>query len=92
MAKCGKEFGYWCEDQKKEDADPDALTIIFMAHYLKKNITLISGKGDKWKTDDLKDDIVLVYKGDHSFTPTDVGTYQLNINVNVNEECNFFPR
>ena len=31
----------------------------------------------KWSTDPtMQDDIVLVYKGDGEFLPTDVGTYQ----------------
>ena len=66
---------------RKEDSDPDALTIILMAHYLKKNITLVSGKGDEWKTDDVEDSIVLLYKGDYQFAPTDVGTYLKIISI-----------
>ena len=73
LAKQGKEFGYWLEDMKKEESEPDALTIIFMSHYLKKNITLVSGKCDEWKVDDVTDDIVLLYKGDNVYTLTDVG-------------------
>ena len=66
---------------KKEDTDPDALTIIFLAHLLKKNITLVSGKGEEWKTDDVADDIVLLYKGDNKYSPTDVGTYQFKYKI-----------
>ena len=123
---------------KKEDADPDALTIIFLAHFLKKNITLViggssggaqgrappplgqiffifmqflgkigqivcwrpplwgwrppvweildppllvSGKGEEWKTDDVANDIVLLYKGDNKYSPIDVGTYQFKYKI-----------
>ena len=72
LAKQGKEFGYWLEDMKKEELEPDVLTIIFMSHYLKKNITLVSGKCDELKVDDIADDIVLLYKGDNVYTLTDV--------------------
>ena len=58
---------------KKEDSEPDALTIIFMSHYLKKNITLLFGKCDEWKVDDIADDIVLLYKGDNVYASMDVG-------------------
>ena len=84
LAKQGKEFGYWLEDMKKKDSEPDALTIIFMSHYLKKNITLVSGKCDEWKVDDITDDIVLLYKGDNVYMPMDVGIYIFNCNVFAN--------
>ena len=74
LHKTGKEFGYWLEDMKKDNTEPDALTIILMSHYLKKNITLVSGKGEEWKTDDVEDDIVLLYNGNNVYSPTDVGT------------------
>ena len=73
LAKQGKEFGYWLEDMKKEESEPDVLTIIFMSQYLKKNITLVSRKCDEWKVDDFVNDIVLLYKGDNIYMPTDVG-------------------
>ena len=58
---------------KKEESEPDVLTIIFMSHFLKKNITLVSRKCDEWKVDDVVDDIVLLYKGDKIYVLTDVG-------------------
>ena len=66
---------------KKEDTDPDALTIIFLAHLLKKNITLVSAKGEEWKTDDVANNIVLLYKGKKKYSPTDVGTYQFKYKI-----------
>ena len=74
LTKQRKEFGYWLEDTRQEDSKPDALAIIFMLHYLKKNITLVSEKCDEWRVDDVADDIMILYKGDHLYTPTDVGT------------------
>ena len=67
-------FGYWLEDQRQETSEPDAITIIFMSHFLGQRITLISGKGtDVWCTDDRGTDIILVYNGDNKYTPTEVG-------------------
>ena len=52
-----------------------------MGHYIGRNITLVYGNGDQWSTDlNMKLDIVLGYKGDHEFIPTDVGTYTSNHN------------
>ena len=73
LTKQGKEFGYWLEDMRREDSEPDALAIIFMLHYLKKNIMLMSGKCDEWRVDDVADDIMILYKGDHLYAPMDVG-------------------
>ena len=70
-----KTFGYWIENQQKDSVPPDALTIIFMSHFLGRNITLISGKAEEWSTEDLTVDIVLIYRGDNVYSPTDVGIY-----------------
>ena len=70
-----KTFGYWIEDQQKDGVPPDSLTIIFMSHFLGRNITLISGKAEEWSTEDLTVDILLIYRGDNVYSPTDVGTY-----------------
>ena len=59
---------------KKDGTEPDAFTIIMMSHYLGHNITLISGKADEWSTEDLNTDILLLYRGDNVYWPTDVGT------------------
>ena len=45
--KMNKGFGYWFDDMQKETSEPDALTIVFMVHFLGCNITLISGKGER---------------------------------------------
>ena len=62
---------------EKDTAEPDALCIILMSHFLGRNITLISGKSEEWSTEDMAVDILLLYKGDNLFSPTDVGTYRL---------------
>ena len=52
-----------------------------MVHYIGCNIILVYATGDQWSTDpSLKVDIVLGYKGDNEFIPTDVGTYTFNHN------------
>ena len=49
-----------------------------MAHFLGRNITPISGKGEEWSTDNNQAvDILLIYKGDNIYMPTDVGIYHL---------------
>ena len=61
---------------QKDGNDPDALTIVMMSHFLGKNITLLSGKADEWSTEtNMAVDILLLYKGDNVYCPTDVGTY-----------------
>ena len=75
IQKGDRNFGQWYDEMMKENTEPDALLIIFMSHYLGRNITLISGKADEWNTLDMAYDIVLVYKGDNTYAPTDVGTY-----------------
>ena len=73
-----KGFGYWVDDMQKESSEPDTLTIVLMAHFLGCNITLISGKGEEWSTDNNQAvDILLIYKGDNIYTLTDVGIYHL---------------
>ena len=59
---------------EKDDAEPDGLTVLMMSHYIGWNITLVSGKGEEWKVEDIADDVVLIYCDDYQFTPTDVGT------------------
>ena len=73
LAKSKKAFGYYIEDMKKDGTEPDAFTIIMMSHYLGRNITLISRKADKWSTEDINTDILLLYRGDNVYAPTDVG-------------------
>ena len=75
IQKGNRSFGQWYNEMMKENMEPDALLIIFMSQYLGRNITLISGKADEWNTLDMAYDIVLVYKGDNIYAPTDVGTY-----------------
>ena len=67
-------MGQWYDEMGKEATEPDGLAIVFMSHMLGRNITLISAKGDEWSTQDMAVDILLVYKGDSAFVPTDVGT------------------
>ena len=53
----------------------DSFQIIMMAHYLGRNITLVYGGGDHWSTETgMVEDIVLIYKGENEFIPTEVGT------------------
>ena len=67
-------MGQWYDEMGKEATEPDGLAIVFMSHMLGRNITLISRKGDEWSTQDMAVDILLVYKGDSVFAPTNVGT------------------
>ena len=61
---------------EKPETEPDGLTLIFMSHFLGRNIPLLSGKADEWKVvEDTGDNIILVYKGDNQYSPTNVGTY-----------------
>ena len=76
LVKAGKQFGYWIEDMQKDSNDPDTLTIVLMPHFLGKNIILLSGKAEEWSTEtNMAVDILLLYKGDNIYCPTDVGTY-----------------
>ena len=53
----------------------DSFQIVMMAHYMGRNITLIYGGGDHWSTETgMVEDIVLIYKGENEFIPTEVGT------------------
>ena len=63
---------------QKEDLEPDGLAIVLMSHFVGRNITIVSGKGEEWKAEDVADDIVVIYKGDNLYFPTDVGIYLSN--------------
>ena len=61
-----------------------------MVHFLNKNITLVSGKGEEWSSEegdatDGDDQIVLVYKGENVYAPTDVGTYHAVVFLTSND-------
>ena len=76
LNKTGRIFANWIAEMEKLGNEPDGLTLVFMSHFLGRNITLLSGKADEWKVvEDTGDDIILVYKGDNQYPPTDVGTY-----------------
>lgn len=76
-----KSFLEYCSETVKDPGNIDAFQIVLMAHYIGRNITLVYATGDQWSTDpNMKIDIVLGYKGDNEFIPTDVGTYTLNHN------------
>ena len=76
LNKTSRVFANWIAEMEKPGTEPDGLTLIFMSHFLGRNITLLSGKADEWKAvEDTGDDIILVYKGDNQYSPTDVGTY-----------------
>ena len=74
LNRLNKTFGYWADDQEKNGVEPDALTIVFASHWLGRNITLISGKAEEWSTEDLQTDILMIYRGDNQYEPTDVGS------------------
>ena len=63
----------------------DPFQVVMMSQYIGRNISILYGNGEKWSADpDLIDDIVLVYKGENEFLPTDVGTYILQtINASI---------
>ena len=53
----------------------DSFQIVMMAHCMGRNITLIYGAGDHWSTETgMVEDIVLIYKGENEFIPTEVST------------------
>ena len=61
---------------QKDSNEPDNLTILMMSHFLGRNITLLSAKAEEWSTEtNMAVDILLLYKGDNVYCPTDVGTY-----------------
>ena len=71
-----KTFFDYCSANTKENTCVDSSQIVMTAHYLGRNITILYGNGEKWTTDPpMADDIVLLYKGDYEFVPTEVGTY-----------------
>ena len=74
LTKLGKVFFSWIAEMEKDEAEPDDLSVLMMSHYIGRNITLVSGKGDEWKAEDIADDIILIYRRDHHFMPTDIGT------------------
>ena len=73
LNKMGKMFLGWIAEMEKDGAEPDGLVILFISHYLRHNITLVSGKAEEWNAEDIADDILLIYHGDNLYTPTDVG-------------------
>ena len=76
LNKTGRVFANWITEMEKPGTEPDGLTLVFMSHFLGRNITLLSGKADEWKVvEDTGDDIILIYKGDNQYSPTNVGTY-----------------
>ena len=60
---------------QKDDWEPDGLAIVLMSHFVGRNITIVLGKGEEWKAEDVANDRVVVYKGDNFYCPTDVGIY-----------------
>ena len=76
--KENKSFWEYINASTKDPSATDAYQIVMMAQMLGQNISLLYGNGEKWSTDpSMQDDIILVYKGDREFLPTDVGTYQI---------------
>ena len=75
LAQNKKNFLDYCSANMKDVSLLDSFQIVMMAHYLGRNITLVYGGGDHWSTEaGMVDDIVLIYKGDNKFIPTEVGT------------------
>ena len=70
-----KSFLDYCSANMKDVTLLDSFQIMMMAHYMGRNITLIYGGGDHWSTETgMVEDIVLIYKGENEFIPTEVGT------------------
>ena len=70
-----KSFLDYCSANMKDVTLLDSFQIVMMAHYMGRNITLIYGGGDHWSTETgMVEDIVLIYKGENEFIPTEVGT------------------
>ena len=70
-----KSFLDYCSANMKDVTLLDSFQIVMMAHYMGRNITLIYGGGDHWSTEmGMVEDIVLIYKGENEFIPTEVGT------------------
>ena len=95
--KEGKTFLEYINASSKDPAMTDAYQIVMLAQMLSRNICIMYGNSEKWSTDPtMQDDIVLVYKGNGEFLPSDVGTYQyyflfiLNQGSKPNCVCIFF--
>ena len=72
-----KSFWEYITAASKDPSTTDPYQIVMLAQLLGKPIMLLYGNGEKWSTDpSIEDNIVLVYKGDGEFLPTDVGIYQ----------------
>ena len=75
--KEGKTFWEYINASSKYPATTDTYQIIMLAQMLGRTISIMYGNSKKWSTDPtMQDNIVLVYKDDGEFLPTDVGTYQ----------------
>ena len=74
--KEGKDFWEYINAAGKDASVTDPYQIVMLAQMLGCKISILYGNADKWSTDpNMQDDIVLIYKGDGEFLPTDVGTY-----------------
>ena len=75
LAQHKKSFLDYCLVNMKDVTLIDSFQIVMMANYMGRNITLIYGAGDHWSTETgMVEDIVLIYKGENKFIPTEVGT------------------
>ena len=80
-----KSFWEYITSSAKDPANADPFQIVMLSQLLGRVITILYGNGEKWTTDqNMKDDIVLVYKGDGEFLPTDVGTYLIFFLIMLN--------
>ena len=72
-----KSFWDYITSASKDLSTTDPYQIVMLAQLFGKPITLVYGNSQKWSTyPSIEDNIVLVYKGDGEFLPTDVGIYQ----------------
>ena len=70
-----KSFLDYCSVNMKDVTLLDSFQIVMMANYMGRNITLIYGAGDHWSTETgMVEDIMLIYKGENEFIPTEIGT------------------
>ena len=70
-----KSFLDYCMVNMKDVTLLNSFQIVMMANYMGRNITLIYGASDHWSTETgMVEDIVLIYKGENEFIPTEVGT------------------
>ena len=75
LAQNKKNFLDYYSANMKDVSLLDSFQIVMMAHYLGRNITLVYGGGDHWSTETgMIEDIMLIYKGENEFIPTEVGT------------------